>query len=586
MPIPRVVRPLSRTVITFVSATLLAGCMSLAPSTEPAHSSATARSAASPVAVATPTGPNDAASHDPIADLARHRHQNAATAPVDPIAALLAERPLRPALSLGASAVSPNPNPNLKRDAMRLGDGPVPESTVRPGADSARGIDAPRLADRDAITLEDTPARTAPARQADVWTRIRSGFAMPDLDSPLVAQRVRWYLARPDLLAQMLERGAPYLHFILEEIEARDMPTELALLPFVESAMNPIALSHASASGLWQFIPATGKRFELSQDWWVDERRDIVESTRAALEYLQEVHDMHGNDWFLALASYNWGENAVARAVRSNLARGRPAGYPDLRMPQETRHYVPKLLALKRIVLQAAELGIVLPHIPDTPYFTTVQHTRPLDMKLAARFAGMSLDDFTLLNPAHNRPVIATHRHDEIKLPVDRVAAFRQAAAHHEAQRMPFVTWRPHTLAPGEDLNTIAARHDMTPADILRANGLPGQSTPRPGSRILVPTRQAGDPAALEAFDRPSLILPEARQRMQRSTVRRGGRSASMLPPRSSTAARNVPAGAKAASPRPDKAKATGAKLTRTAAKAPPAHTRRATAGPRSGTRR
>lgn len=483
--------------------------------------------------------------------------------------------PVRMGSDIGRQAAPPPSSaPDLRAPVPAPVPAPTPAQDTGPTGGSAQAAPG------------DVPASSTAAPGRDVWTRIRSGFAMPGLDSPLVAQRVRWYLARPDLLAQMLERGAPYLHFILEAIEARGMPTELALLPFVESAMNPIALSHASASGLWQFIPATGKRFELSQDWWVDERRDIVESTRAALEYLQEVHDMHGNDWFLALASYNWGENAVARAVRGNLARGRPAGYPDLRMPQETRHYVPKLLALKRIVLQAAELGIVLPHIPDTPYFTTVQHTRPLDMKLAAQFAGMSLDDFTLLNPAHNRPVIATHRHDGIKLPVDRVAAFRQAAAHHEAQRMPFVTWRPHTLAPGEDLNAIAARHDMTPTDILRANGLPGQSSPRPGSRILVPTKQAGDPAALEAFDRPSLILPEARQRIQRSTARRGGRTASVPPPRSSTAVRNAPAGVKAASRQPDKAKASGAKLTRTAAKAPPAQTRRTTAGPRSGSRR
>jgi membrane-bound lytic murein transglycosylase D len=187
----------------------------------------------------------------------------------------------------------------------------------------------------------------------DLWGRIRAGFAMPELDTPLVAQKEKFYLDRPEYLQRMFDRGGRYLHHIVEEIEKRGMPTELALLPFVESAMNPVALSSAKAAGLWQFIPSTGKQYDLSQNWWVDNRRDVVQSTRAALDYLQTIYELHGNDWFLALASYNWGEGAVGRAIRKNKAQGKPGDYLSLSMPTETRHYIPKLIALKRIVMQA-----------------------------------------------------------------------------------------------------------------------------------------------------------------------------------------------------------------------------------------
>lgn len=599
-PLRRLARLLTHFVLPFASATVLAGCVGVvpAPAALPGTTTVLSSHATTPLTARTGTGTNEDTPHDiGPGDAKAHaapKVTDAAKAPADAIGTLLVALSSEPSLTLGASVES------LRRDVAGHASADSQffaasdtRATRMPRQTTAPGRGTPALDAADPIAFDDAPVRPTPT-QGDVWARIRVGFAMPVFHSPLVEQRVRWYLARPDLLTQMLERGAPYLFFILEELEARGMPTELALLPFVESAMNPIALSHASASGLWQFIPATGRRFELSQDWWVDERRDIVASTRAALEYLQEVHDMHGDDWFLALASYNWGENAVARAVRSNLARGRPAGYGDLRMPQETRHYVPKLLALKRIVQQAAELGIVLPSIPDVPYFTTLRHTRPLDMKLAAQFAGMTLDDFTLLNPAHNRPVIATHRHDEIKLPVGRVAAFRRAAAHHESQRKPFVTWRPHTLARSDDLATIAARHDMTPADILRVNGLPAKSTPRPGSRVLVPTRQAGDPTVLEAFDRPNVVALDARPRAHRAAARRGARAASMMPPRTASARkttlRGASGGPKAGGPKAGRPQAKPtlrpATVTRISTRAPSAQTRRAAGGMRGGARR
>ncbi|HMS79236.1 MAG TPA: transglycosylase SLT domain-containing protein [Burkholderiaceae bacterium] len=381
--------------------------------------------------------------------------------------------------------------------------GPLPAGT----GPAARGRAGPSIADAPVMQRERGPTDVPGAATGSLWDRIRAGFAMPELRSPLVDQRVRWYTARPDLLERLLERGAPYLYFIVEEVTRRGLPTELALLPFVESAMNPGATSHAAAAGLWQFIPATGRRFDLSQDWWIDERRDVVESTRAALDYLQEVHAMHGDDWFLALASYNWGEGAVARAVEANRRRGRPTDYASLRMPDETRHYVPKLLALKRVVAEASALGVSLPPVPDAPYFVTIEHPVPMDLKLAARFADMSVDEFVALNPSHNRPVIATNRNAEIRLPVDRVRRFVAASTRHAAQSRPFVTWRPHTLEADETVETNAERTGASAAEIRRANGLPADRRLRAGSRILVPAGGAADASVVESFEAAHLVF-------------------------------------------------------------------------------
>ena len=339
----------------------------------------------------------------------------------------------------------------------------------------------------------------------DLWDRIRAGFAMPELDSPLVARHEQYYLSRPDYLQRMFGRGSFYLHHIVEEVERRGMPTELALLPFVESAMNPSALSSAKAAGLWQFIPATGKRYDLNQNWWVDNRRDVVQSTRAALDYLQSIYQMNGDDWFLALASYNWGEGAVRRAVRANQAAGKPADYANLRMPNETRNYVPKLLALKHIVLNARQLGLQLPDLPDQPYFVTVEKIRPIDLKLAAQFAGMTEAEFLALNPAHNRPVISASRNNTLKIPVDRIDRFKAAMAEHAAQKRPFVSWQPHTLQPGESLAEIAGRGGLTVPALLRANGISAGTHLLAGTRLLVPTHRVSDENLVEQFDGPRL---------------------------------------------------------------------------------
>lgn len=318
----------------------------------------------------------------------------------------------------------------------------------------------------------------------DLWQRLRNGFSMPGLNNEVVLQQQQWYLNHPDYLRRVVERSRPYIHHIIEEIESRGMPTELALLPIVESAFNPIAQSPAQAAGLWQFIPATGKRFDLKQNWWHDQRRDIVASTEAALEYLQTVYEMHG-DWHLALASYNWGEGAVKKAIQKNIARGLPTDYSSLTMPEETRQYVPKLIALKNIFSDPATLSSLnIPFIPNRPYFATIETDRPIDVRLAARLAGMSLEEFTKLNPAHNRPVISGE--STLVIPTDRFEIFRNNLDNHEA---PLSNWQLYTTRSTERLDKLAPRFGISLADLKRVNGIKGGMRIAAGTALLVPAR-------------------------------------------------------------------------------------------------
>jgi len=322
----------------------------------------------------------------------------------------------------------------------------------------------------------------------DLWVRLRHGFAMTNLDDDLTLHYQQWYQNRPDALRRMVERSRPYLHHIVEELEARGMPTEIALLPMVESSFNPMAYSRSHASGLWQFIPATGKRFNLEQTWWHDQRRDVVASTDAAIEYLQTIYEMHG-DWHLALASYNWGEGAVKRAIERNAARGLPTDYASLTMPNETRHYVPKLQALKNIFSNPVlmiQLG--LPEIINRPYFATVGTSRPMDVKTAARLANMPVDEFVALNPSHNRPVMKADT--PVVLPAEKLATFQR---NLEKTDEPLTEWQAYTLKSGEKLDQIAPRFGITLSDLQRANGLSGKIRLAGGSTLLVPAGKGAD---------------------------------------------------------------------------------------------
>jgi len=328
--------------------------------------------------------------------------------------------------------------------------------------------------------------------------RISAGFMIPELDSPLVKQHERWIIRNPDYLNRVFERGGKYLFHIVEELEARNMPTELALLPIVESAFNPQALSKAKAAGLWQFIPSTGRVFELEQNWWLDQRRDVIESTRAALDYLQKLHDLQDHDWFLALASYNWGEGAVLRARKRNVARKKPTGYLDLKMPKETAHYVPKLIALRNILARPSDYGVTLPRIPNKPFFVVIDKEQSIDLSLAARFAGMTTQEFVELNPSHHRPVISASRTNRIVLPADRAEEFSRALAAHIARGEPLVTWKPYTLKAKETLASLATRAGVATNDLILANGLKRNAQPLPGTKILAPVAAQVDEAHIE----------------------------------------------------------------------------------------
>ena len=328
----------------------------------------------------------------------------------------------------------------------------------------------------------------------DIWQRIRNGFAVPNLDSPLAAERTSWYAAKPEAIRRMAERAGRYLFFIVEECEKRGLPTELALLPFVESAFNPIAYSPAKASGLWQFIPSTGKSYGLDQNFWLDERRDIVASTNAALDYLTYLYDFHG-DWYLALASYNWGEGAVKRAIEKNKAKGLPTDYESLTMPNETRYYVPKLQAIKNLVSNPELYGITLPKVENQPYFTPVNKARDMDIRTAAKLAGMTVEEFKLLNPSFNRPVIPGSQNPTLLIPANKVENFLlgvDSAGDLSA-------WQTYTLNKGERLDRVAARFGTTVNELLEANGLGLKAKIGPGTTILVPGQGSLQTAKLNA---------------------------------------------------------------------------------------
>src|ERR1039457_235640 len=266
--------------------------------------------------------------------------------------------------------------------------------------------------------------QTLPRKPAlDVWERVREGFALPNLESPLVSQWQAWYLNRPQLLKAMFERSRRYVYHVVDELDKRGMPTELAFLPMVESGYNPMALSSAQASGLWQFIPSTGKNYKLEQNHLYDARRDVIASTSAALDYLQSLYEQFG-DWHLALASYNWGENAVGRAIERNKAKGQPSDYRMLVLPEETRNYIPKLQALKNIVANPGAFNIELEPVPNRPYFATVASARDIDVNVAAKLADVPLEEFLALNPAHNQPLISKSAPAGIVVPVETVEAF------------------------------------------------------------------------------------------------------------------------------------------------------------------
>ena len=423
----------------------------------------------------------------------------------------------------GNLADTPSPNP-----IETAAPGSAVATPVPPLPPTAPSIEpAPQQAAQAQLQPAETPVQLKPypviglQPQIDLWERIRRGFAMPDLDNALVRNREQWYASRPDYLLRMTERSRPYLFHIVEEIERRGMPTELALLPFIESAFNPQAVSSAKAAGMWQFMPATGRYFDLKQNLFRDERRDVLESTRAALDYLQKLHDMFG-DWHLALAAYNWGEGSVGRALARNKARGLPLSYSDLRMPDETRYYVPKLQAVKNIVAQPEAFGAELPVISNHPFFRSVPIERDIDVQLAARLAEVSLEDFKALNPSMNRPVILAAGTPQILLPWDNAEVFQRNLQGKEGRRL--ASWTAWVAPANLRIEEAARQVGMSAEDLRSANGIPRGMLVKAGSTLLVHRKGALDNDVSEHLaDNAQLRLaPEVVLRRIRVTARQG----------------------------------------------------------------
>ncbi len=343
----------------------------------------------------------------------------------------------------------------------------------------------------------------------DVWDRIRQGFGMPDFKSKLVHQEELWYVRHHKTTVAIFERAKPYLHYIVDQVQKHSMPTEFSLLPIVESAYNPFALSPAQASGLWQFIPSTGKKYNLSQNWWIDKRRDIVASTKAALKYFTNLHNQFG-DWQLSLAGYNWGESAVQNAIMHNQRYNMPADYEHLKMPRETRHYIPKLQALKNIINNPGAYGFELPHIINKPYLVAVEITNTLDIPTAANLAELPISQFLHLNPAFKRLVINSSKKDKyiLLLPYDRKETFLKNLDDYRKHNKKLSHWHIYYIYQKTPIRSVAKKFHVKTSQILLSNGL-NPSTRWVHGTLLIPDAKNPIPTAIENQIHEIIPIPE-----------------------------------------------------------------------------
>jgi len=372
-----------------------------------------------------------------------------------------------------------------------VGSSPVYNNGEGVAPKSARGG---RLGDALDTDLSDSSQQisdnSTEVERNDLWQRIKNGYAMPDSQSSLTERHEAWYSSRPDYVKRMVERSQRYLFHIVEEVEKRGMPTEIALLPMIESAYNPNAYSTSRASGIWQFIPSTGKHFGLKQNWWVDNRRNITFATDAALTYLQKLHAMFGA-WDLALAAYNAGEGTVARAIERNRKLGLPTDFESLNLPPETKNYVPKLQAVKNLMTNPGNYGLNIQTIANTPYFAKVTAPAQMDAHLAAKLAEISDEEFLALNPSYNRPVITSENKNlELLLPILSAQTFRTNLANYNR---PLVSWQTYFAKRGERMDKIASKFGIHVGQLRDVNDLPAQNKIKKTSTILVPNGNRTD---------------------------------------------------------------------------------------------
>lgn len=447
------------------------------------------------------------------------RFRRALLAPVLLLLASCAMPPERSGVA-GVTAEAPSP------DAQPL-EHPVASTPV---ATNAQALEpAPKLVAVDdgdpsgsvvAIANADALAETAPR---DLLERIAARHALPDKEHPQALRERTWLVKRPDYLDRVVERARPYLHLIVEEVEARGLPGELALLPVVESAFQPFAYSHGRAAGLWQFIPSTGRLYGLKQNWWYDGRRDVKAATGAALDYLEKLNRDFNGDWLLALAAYNAGEGTVMAAVRRNHKAGKPTDFWSLKLPRETTAYVPKLLAVSAVFAHPQAFGLTLPTIDDVPVLTEVETGGQIDLARAADLAGISVDELYRLNPGYNRWATDPDGPHTLLVPRDVAATFRTELARLDPGGR--LQWRRHTIQSGESLIAIAGRYRTTPAVLRQVNQLDGDLI-RAGRHLLIPVASKPTSAyTLSANQRQAsgtATPPKAGTRQVTHTVRGG----------------------------------------------------------------
>lgn len=417
----------------------------------------------------------------------------------------------------GAALLSGCEPQNVREESVKLSASEAALNAVM----AEPGPPPPNMASpSDAVILERLRLRAAARREqaarlrldagtnrgfVDIWAHIRSGMRFPEVNHPDVQAELAWYTKRPESIQRITDRGRLYLGYIVHEAKRRNLPLELTLLPVVESAFQPYARSPAGAMGIWQFIRSTGRHYGLKQTSWSDARRDIVQATRAAFDYLEKLHKDMDGDWLLAVAAYNAGEGNVLRAVRKNRARGKPTDFFSLSLPAETRAYVPRLLAFSKLVARPADYGIELDPIDDEPYFQLVDTGGRLNLAKAAEMAGIELNELMLLNPALVRDSTDPGGPHSLAVPVSSAAAFRSAlAATPKEQRAP---WSQIEVASGDTLSTIAERHDISVSQLREANKL-RSDTIKIGQQLRIPGRQTSSTASAMAQQ----LSPEVRR--------------------------------------------------------------------------
>ncbi|MBD3642404.1 MAG: LysM peptidoglycan-binding domain-containing protein [Marinobacter sp.] len=438
------------------------------------------------------------------------------------------------ALSTGCSTFSPSSTDPLESQQVTVATG---DEDLKSAVEAGKSADATSDEPLDDAIAPDLQATAREAREKlnnpeqqsdegekerDLWNRLRQGFALDhEVDNERVRDQLNWYASHPKYIDRVVDRGSRYLHYILNETEKRGLPTEFALLPVVESAFDPFAYSHGRAAGIWQFIPSTGKYFGLTQSWWHDDRRDIVAATDAALRYLERLTERFDGDYTLALAAYNSGGGTVSSAMRRNRKANRPTDFWSLNLPRETRHYVPKLIALAKIFDKPEDYGVTLPPLEDTPYFEVVETGSQLDLAQAAELAGVDIDEIYLLNPSYNRWATNPDGPHRLLVPVDNAETFRTALANFPVDQR--VSWQNYSVRSGDSLITIARKFNTTTSVIQQVNKL-NSDLIRIGQNLLIPSASRGSDAyALSASQR--LERKQERKRdgnRVQYTVRRG----------------------------------------------------------------